>query len=127
MNFEDYLTEAKAPLHDGVTLTKKATTASFYHKGENTKTKQFDVHLHGHHIGQVETYSAQEHTKIKNSRLVKPKAPRIAWKANTNYEAAQKHHEAGFYRSTQSMGSYNAHEAANHLARHYEPHIKKAE
>jgi hypothetical protein len=126
MNFEDYLTEAKSPLIDGVTLTKKASTASFYHKGENTKTKQFDVHLHGHHIGQVETYPAQEHSKIKGSRLVKPKAPRIAWKANTSSEIEKKH-GADYYRSSASMGAYDAHQAANSLARHYAPHIKKAE
>lgn len=124
MNFEEFLIEAKSPLHDGVTLTQnKDHNETFQHKGEMKKTKKFDVHLHGHHIGSVRTYSAQEYKKVSGSRLVKPKAPRVAWSANTSQAAVEKH-GAGHYRSSASMGSYNEHEAANHLARHFASHIK---
>lgn len=127
MTFDDFLAEAKSPLHDGVTITpKKDHDNIFQHKGEMKKGKVFDVHLHGHHIGTVSNYSAQEYSKIGKSRLVKPKAPRVAWSASTTSATSEKH-GAGFFRSSNSSGSYNEHEAANHLARHYSPHIKKPE
>ncbi len=123
--FREFLEEATTDLHPGVTLTKKAPTpeSKLQFKGKMVVAKEFDVHLHGHHIGTVRQHVHRPVKKIAGSRLVKPMAERLAWSAHTTRDIETKH-GAGFYRSSNSMGSRHQHDAANSLARHYAQHIK---